>query len=329
MSAAKVLTLLIASTLLIACGGNSENGSVSLISGNLILTTSHGGGGAAWGLPDCAACHAMAVIHAKAERVRDIVRDKRYITCTGCHGRNGSRESEPRRCGVCHNLSDLPQTPRQQGQHAHTFTALPNATLNDAQCIVCHVASDMDGLFELNRDLTGYPDVLHVVSAYGSISDFCLRCHNRSFQQSGFDIVGDRFDDPLIAIEDAFHFVDQHGLVDGSGMRIYAGLREGYQYQTAVACTDCHTMHGTDNAKLIIDSSLKGVSRLDESIRQVPHRVTVSDGDYSQLCVLCHQMKVVLDNGGLDTGNGLAGVHEVGSDCRVCHTHGEAVQAGL
>ena len=325
-----LITLLMATTLLYACGGSeSENREVSLESGNLILAASHGDEGSAWTLPDCAACHAMEVIHAEAEGVRTIVRDKGYTTCTGCHGRNGSSESEPRRCGVCHNSHDLPQAPQLQGQHAHTFTVGDAAAADDAQCLHCHVASDMDGSFELNRDLTGYPDATQIVSRYGSVSDFCLRCHNRDHQQVGFEITSSRFDNPLIAIEDAFHFVDQHGLIDGNGSRIYAGLREGYQYQTAVSCTDCHAMHGTDNAKLIIDNSLKGVARLDASIREAPHNVTVSGGDYSQLCVLCHQMSVLLDDGHLDTGNGLAGVHEVGSDCRVCHTHGEAVQAGL
>jgi len=325
-----LIALLMLSMLLSACGdSNDKNGAVSVESGNLILTTSHGGQGAAWLLPDCAACHSLEVIHADVKQIRSIVRDKGYTTCTGCHGRNGSSESEPRRCSVCHNHSDLPHTPRLQGQHAHTFTVGDTAVLNDDQCVDCHVASDMDGLFEPNRDLTGYPDETQTVTSYGSISEFCLRCHNRDHQQAGFEIIGSSFNDPLIAVEEAFHFIDQHGSVDGSGTRTYAGLRQGYEYRTVVACIDCHAMHGTDNTKLIIDNSLKGVTRLDTSIREVPHSVTISNGDYAQLCVLCHQMKVILDDGDLETGNGLSGVHEVGSDCRICHTHGEAIQAGL
>ncbi len=325
-----VITILLASILLSSCStDNSKNSAVSLQSGNLILTLSHGGKGAAWGLPDCAACHAMEVIHAGVEQVRRIVRDKGYTTCTGCHGRNGSQESEPRQCGVCHNRNDLPQSPQLHGQHAHTFTAENTTILNDKHCVTCHVASDMDGQFELNRDLTGYLDATQTISSYSTISEFCLRCHNRDHQQAGFEITGHSYDDPLIAVKDAFHFIDKHGLIDGSGLRTYAGLRRGYEYQTVVACIDCHAMHGTDNTGLIIDTPLKGVTRLAASIREVIHSVTINNGDYSQLCVLCHQMSTVLDEGGLDTGNGLAGVHEVGSDCRACHTHGEAVQAGL
>ena len=330
-----VITLLMMLTLLLSgCSHDqSKNKTVSLASGNLILDSSHGDDGSAWMLPDCTACHAMEVIHEKANGIRGLVRDKGYSTCTGCHGRNGSNESEVRRCIVCHNQNDLPQTLHLEGNHAHTFsvtlTLADAATLNDNQCIACHVASDMDGQFELNRDLTGYPNALNVISSYNSVSEFCLRCHNRDHQQQGFEITVDQFDDPLVAVDDAFNFVDQHGLIDGSGTRTYAGLRPGYEYQTTVACTDCHAMHGTNNSKLIIDSSLKGVTQLPASIREAAYQVTVNNGDYSQLCVLCHQMDVMLDDGNVDTGNGLSGVHEVGSDCRVCHTHGEAVQAGL
>jgi nitrate reductase cytochrome c-type subunit len=322
--------------MLSACGGgSSENQSndVSQASGNLILDTSHGGGGSAWGLAECSTCHAMQVIHQNVDDVRGIVRgmvrDKGYSTCTGCHGRNGTGESEPRRCGVCHNGADLSQAPQLSGQHAHGFKVGEAGSLGDEQCIDCHVASDMNGVFEPNRDLTRYVDEMQILSNYSDTSDFCLRCHNRDHQQTGFEILGNDYDDPLIAVEDAFRFTDQHGQPEGSGTRTYAGLRTDYEYPSVVACTDCHAMHGTDNTKLIIDNSTKGVKQLDPSLRETPYGVNVVDGDYSQLCVLCHQMAVVLDAGDQDAGNGLSGVHEVGSDCRPCHTHGEATQAGL
>ena len=313
-----------------ACGSDGDTESdISQLSGNLILDVSHGGGGSAWGLPECATCHAMQVIHQGVGQVRNIVQEKGYSTCTGCHGRNGTDASEPRRCSVCHNNADLPQAPHLSGQYAHGFSVGGVGSLGDEQCVVCHVASDMDGVFEINRDLTRYADEVQVLSDYGSSSDFCLRCHNRVHQQAGYEMVGSSYDDPLIAAEDAFKFVDQHGEQEGSGTRTYAGLRAGYVYKSVVACTDCHAMHGTDNTKLIIDSSAKGVAQLDSVIRDTPYSVNTANGDYSQLCVLCHQMTTILDMGDLDAGNGLSGVHEVGSDCRACHTHGEAVQAGL
>ncbi len=312
-----------------ACGGGGETDKVSKISGNLILDSSHGDGGSAWGLPQCSSCHALQVIHKQADLVRDIVRRKGDSSCTGCHGRNGTDSSEPRRCGVCHNRADLPQSPRLNGKHGHGFRVGEVASLGDEQCVDCHVAADMDGVFELNRDLTRFADATAVFSRYSNSSDFCLRCHNRDHQQAGFEMVGSDYEDPLIAVEDAFHFTDQHGQPAGSGERTYAGLRAGYSYPSVVACTDCHAMHGTDNSKLIIDSSLKGAKQLDALLREKPYSVHTANGDYAQLCVLCHQMTVVLDSGDQDAGNGLSGVHQVGSDCRSCHTHGEAVQAGL
>jgi len=187
----------------------------------------------------------------------------------------------------------------------------------------------MDGRFEPDRDLTRFPGAGGSGSRYVAVADFCLRCHNRDHQQPGFEMEGERFDDPLVAVEAAWRHVDKHGLSAGTGERTFAGLRAGYRYRSVVECTDCHAMHGTGNDGLIIDSSLKGVTRLDPALREMPYPVATRGGDFSQLCVLCHRMQTLLDAGGEDTGNGLSGVHERGIDCRLCHTHGEAVQAGL
>ncbi len=314
-----------------ACGGGDkgETSEVSQAEGKLILDESHGGNGYAWGRPTCDNCHALGIIHAGLDTLRTIVKTKGYVTCTGCHGRNGSNESEPRRCGVCHNNSDLPQSPPLQGQHAHSFKRGENSTLNDGQCLICHDASNMDGRFDNNRDLTRFVDAAQILTPYRNVSDFCLRCHNRDHQQTGFEITGSGYDDPIIAIEDDFHLIDKHGYQDGTGMRSYSGLRAGYSYQSMVDCTDCHSMHATDNTALIIDRSDKGVKQLDGALRNKAYAVRTEEGDFSQLCVLCHQMEGVMEDAELDTGNGLSGVHQAHGDCRACHTHGESVQAGL
>ncbi len=319
-----MIRLVFIALLLVGCQADDDE---VLQGGNLILGASHGGDGSAWGLADCNACHALAVIHPEAADIRPLVRERGYGTCTGCHGGNGT--GQPRRCVICHNATDLPEAPLLAGRHPHGFTAGKAAPLRDEQCLICHLASDMDGRFEPERDLTPFPDAAGYNTRYRRIADFCLRCHNRDHQQPGFELAGDGFSDPLIAVEDAWRFVDKHGLSAGSGERTYAGLRTGYRYRSVVECTDCHAMHGTENGKLIIDDSRKGVSRLEGAMREKPYRVVTTDGDYSRLCVLCHQMQILLDAGGEDTGNGLSGVHERGSDCRACHTHGEAVQAGL
>ncbi|NOQ69185.1 MAG: hypothetical protein GQ573_03635 [Gammaproteobacteria bacterium] len=311
--------------LLAACNSNTNTDLSS--DTDLLLDASHGGGGAAWGLENCDACHAIAFIHQNEDGLREIVKDNGFDTCTGCHGSNGTKAQ--RQCIICHNDKDLPDAPIQSGRHKHDFVSTADNVLQDKQCLNCHYASDMDGLFEINRDLTRYPDAHGINSPYASGADFCLRCHNKNHQQADFPITDKVFDDPLIAIEDAYRLVDKHGEVDSAGTGTYAGLRTDYIYGSRVECTDCHAMHGTDNIKLIIDQSDKGSSKLDSVIRDLPHSVSISGEDYSQLCVLCHDMETLQNQGDVDTGNGLSGVHITGSSCIECHSHGEAVQAGL
>lgn len=291
-----------------------------------LLNQSHGGDGSAWGLAECDSCHVLSIIHPDRANIRPIVKAKGYNTCTGCHGSNGT--GEPRACLTCHNGQNLPESPLQQGAMSHNFTAEAN-TLTDENCISCHQASDMDGQFDLQTDLTRFTDHNLEYQPYQSKTDFCLRCHNSSHQQAQFEISGKAVTDPLIAMADNYQFIDWHGQPEGSGQRTYSGLRNGYRYQSTVECTDCHAMHGSHNKNLIIASSRSGVSLLDEHVRQQNYPVTINDNDTSQLCVLCHSMEIPLEQGETDTGNGLQGVHATGSECSSCHSHGQPTQVGL
>ncbi len=320
---ALLVMLLWSVVILTGCVSSGEEPTVSLASGNLIVDESHADGGA-WGLPDCSACHALSTIHGDADLIRGITKDKGFDTCAGCHGSNGT--SIARRCIICHNSTDLPTAPRQQGRFSHHYTRDVAGTMNDADCLSCHDASDMDGRFELNQDLTHYPDQNRLITHYSSLSDFCLRCHNRDHQQPGYEITDTAYEDPLIAIEEAFIYVDKHGAIDGLGTRTYAGLRGDYSYASEVPCTDCHAMHGTENGGLILDSTATGFSLLNES---QTYDVITNGTDYTQLCVVCHLMETLLDDGATDAGNGLSGVHQVGGDCYICHSHGESIQAGM
>jgi len=320
------LLLCLLMCLLTACSGNNADINPS-VDTDLLLDTQHGGGGAAWGLADCDACHTLGVIHQHADSIRNVVKDKGHDTCTGCHGSNGTNTE--RQCVICHNPLDLPTAPMQTGHHKHDFIAGTDTELQDKQCLDCHYASDMDGVFEINRDLTRYPDANGIESPYASGADFCLRCHNRDHQQTNFSITDKTFDDPLIAIEDAYTLIDKHGEINSNGTGTYAGLRSDYSYSSRVECSDCHAMHGTDNIKLIIDRSDKESRQLDSSIRDQPYSVRINSDDYSQLCVLCHNMETLQNQGGVDTGNGLSGVHITASSCIECHSHGEAIQAGM
>ncbi len=314
------------------CGLDGDNHSEDVVirGENLILDNSHGDGGAAWELPVCGACHPVEQIHADAgELTRKLTIDKGYESCTGCHGRNGTEE--PRRCVICHNNADLSAMPHLDGAQSHNFSSNALGGMSDVDCLVCHSASDMDGLFELERDLTPIADALQLYSPYNSEADFCTRCHNRDHQQPGFKIDAE-YDDPLIAIEESYRYVDKHGVELGTGTGTYTGLRSSYIYQSEVKCSDCHAMHGTNNSGLLLDSSAKGASLLDLTLPELtahPYSVLSSGGEFSQLCVLCHQMNEIFDDGAADTGNGLAGVHQVGGECISCHSHGEGAQAGL
>ncbi len=325
----RLLTIVTLMLLFTACGGGSSDKLTQSALGELILTQTHGDAGSAWGKQDCDACHAIKVIHKNASAtIQYLSKNKGYQACAGCHGSNGT--SIERQCTTCHNNIDLPSSPLTDGGKVHHFKGEESALLNDKECIICHESSDMNGRFDINADLTHFD-----ATSYSSEAQFCQSCHNRAHQQDDFPITGKDFDDPLIAIEDDYKYFDYHGFRDGSGQGTYNGLRKNYQYPQVVDCTDCHAMHGTQNNQLIIDSSRKGVKQIADSIRNRPYSVYTDGtngtqaGDYGQLCVLCHNMEVINDSGNQDAGNGLKGVHEVDSDCRDCHTHGEATQIGL
>lgn len=310
------------------CGNVQTENRVSSQSGNLILAKEHGGNGSAWGFPSCESCHPIPAIHKDlVTSTREMVKAKGYDTCAGCHGDNGTGIS--RRCLICHNLVDMLTVPYQTTRHSHNFVSGFTGNLTDANCMVCHDASDMDGVFELNTDLKSLDDPNGFYTPYQSEADFCFRCHNRDHQQAGFSIVDTAYNDARVAIEDDYIHIDAHGQIDGNGAGTYSGLRDGYSYKATVNCSDCHSLHGTRNKKLIIDTSMAGVRRLSPGFRTNGYSVNTDNGDLSQLCVLCHSMTTVIDSGGTNAGNGLSGVHLVGQDCRPCHTHGEEVQAGL
>lgn len=301
---------------------------VSLAKNNLILTPIHGGNGSAWGQDRCVSCHVIKSIHENAPKIRDIVKNKGYPSCAGCHGDNGVKDTE-RVCVICHNSKDLPQSPVLNEPKNHNFDTTTDGGLKDKDCLACHAASDMDGDFENNVDLTKLPDQTGVPAPYGKQTDFCLRCHNQNHQQPAFRIKNTDPNNALSASEVDFLTIDVHGERNGLGNTTYTGLRGGYSYQSSVECTDCHAMHSTHNDKLIIGNSSAGVFKLDPAIRNAKHNVTVSKDDDSQLCVLCHAMKTPVGQAGKDTGNGLSGVHlaGAGSNCRECHAHGKNEKA--
>lgn len=301
---------------------------VSQASGNLLLDPSHGNG-SAWGKSKCSSCHALQRMHKSVPAIKAIVDKKKFATCTGCHGTNGTKAE--RYCLNCHNAKDLPSAPVRGGRHRHDFNAVKDLQTTSRQCVVCHQASDMDGRFEVNRDLTIFDDALVGKEPYNNISEFCLRCHNPDHQQKKWPIKNGGSRDQSRRAEEHYLITDAHGVRAGSGQGLYHGFREGrYQYGSIVECSDCHTLHGTRNPSLIIENVRQGATLLDREIHRENHAVTIKGKDYSDLCVLCHNMTQTIDGGDTPTRNGLTGVHfNEGTDCIECHNHGEGTQKGL
>lgn len=301
---------------------------VSQVSGNLQLDSSHGNG-EGWGKTKCSSCHALQRLHESVPKIKAMVDQKKFATCTGCHGTNGTRAE--RQCIVCHNENAMPLSPVRGGRHRHDFNASKDLQTTSQQCVVCHQASDMDGRFELDRDLTQFDDSLVGKQAYANSSEFCLRCHNVDHQQAKWPIrhAGQR--DQSRRAEDHYRNTDAHGIKDGDANGLYNGMRSGqYTYKTVVDCVDCHTLHGTKNPSLLIENSRQGVLLLDETFRKQNWSVDVVGDDVSDLCVLCHQMTNVIDGGDSPTRSGLSGVHfNEGTNCLVCHNHGEEANKGL
>lgn len=302
--------------------------------GNLLLTPSHGFG-TAWGKANCQSCHALGRLHQSVPKTKALVDKKKFATCTACHGDNGAKKTEPQ-CLICHNPQDMPTNPHRTGKIRHDFDSSKDLPTTSRQCVVCHAASNMNGKFELEIDLTPFSQnpkkPNEPIEPYQDKNEFCLRCHNRNHQQKNYPIIHAGRKDQAIAAAEDYRLIDKHGIPEGLGDGIYNGLREGYEYKTIVDCVDCHTMHGTTNKGLIIDDSRKGAFLLDSNIRNKPYSVKLLENNtnYSQLCVLCHDMKEISGEGERDTGNGLSGVHfDDGSDCVTCHNHGEHVQKGL
>jgi len=300
---------------------------VSLANNQILLTPNHGGDGSAWGLTECSGCHVLRNIHATAPKIKNIVQQTGYDSCTGCHGQNGT--SVKRECTLCHNENLLPKKPFMQEIKNHNFTVQEDSALTDKDCLACHTASDMDGEFEPSVDLAHYQQSIGLNLPYSKGSEFCLRCHNNDQQQSGYEMQPRFKRDPLVTMAVNYKHIDVHGEVKGVGDRTYTGLRAGYDYKTSVDCTDCHAMHGTHNEKLIVDRSDAGMSLLNHNLRSSPILIDTPNNNYAQLCVTCHESKIEVEESKAGTGNGLSGVHQAGGSCIECHTHGMAAQTGL
>ncbi|MFU8819794.1 MAG: hypothetical protein ACNA74_08755 [Desulfurivibrio sp.] len=285
--------------------------------------------------------------HARVPRIRvslenlaATIGSEAQRSCLACHDTNGLDSAGLRECLICHGSEAIiPGAGMFGGQHAHTITNPGGPALGDADCVICHNRSDMNGVFELNVDLSSFAG-----AAYGSINDFCLACHDfDGATLDGIEVIlppplrfpepqGPQFGDlrqtflGIGTTEERRATADIHGFRAGSNPEDKPPVsgepnsyRPGYGVDMMLACTDCHLVHSSANHYLITNTGASA-SQLaaDDPTRNAG--VAVSERNFEQLCAVCHT-----NPAGPDLGNGLRGsLHGAGypGDCVSCHYHG-------
>lgn len=354
------LMLLLANLLLSACGGSSSASDSYQPSGaieapRLLFSTAHGGG-QGWGQAKCFTCHPMSKVenaHVRVPVIRDsLVRLSAKIggeadrACLACHDTNGLDPVASRECLICHGDNDIVAGARMfSGAHQHTITKIGGSAQRDADCIICHERSNMDGVFERDVDLTRFSG-----SSNAWINDFCLACHDVS-GAAGILPPPLRFpeppEEPLSFSDLSRTFLgagttdaerqataDFHGFGRGTDPAtkpiLFGGntYRPGYDQHdhSPLACTDCHLVHASSNPYLITDSGARA-SMLDQDEPARNAGVAVTERNFEQLCAVCHT-----NPEGVEVGNGLqAHLHFTGytGDCVSCHFHGAGFISNL
>lgn len=348
-----------------ACGGSSSPASDDYdppgtgVAPRLLNSTDHGGG-QGWAQSSCLTCHRMervTELHVEVPNIRDsLVRLKDKVggevqrSCLACHDTNGLDPLTSRECLICHGDSDiLPGAELFKKEHAHSITNIGGGTIGDADCVVCHERSNMDGTFDINEDLTRFKAGV----AYETINDFCLACHDIDGVSLSADrvILPPKLRFPELPQEPVFTDIkrsflgagstdaeredtaDFHGFRTGTAQEdkpvVYLGepniYRAGYDADMILQCTDCHLVHTSGNPYLITESADSASELTDETA--LGATVSVSERNFEQLCAVCHTHP----DGG-EVGNSLRGsVHLAGyvGDCVSCHYHGAGYIADL
>lgn len=342
---------------LAACGGSSSPRTDSYTPGGeikapLLLNSTAHAGGQGWGRADCLACHIMERVETQHQRVPKIQASLMQVaelrggevqrTCLACHDTNGLDPVADRQCLICHGDNRvLAGAGLFTKEHTHTITNIGGSALADADCVVCHERSNMDGSFDKNEDLTRFRAGVD----YDSINDFCLSCHdidgvnvptlgvilppplrypNEYPKEPVFTDIGRSFMGTGSTEGERRTTADFHGFGRGTDLLIKQvggnKYRDGYdQHDHApLLCTDCHLVHSSSNHYLITESGASASGLTDPEARAAS--VAVSERNFEQLCAICHT-----NDDGPVVGNGLTGIsHIVGypGDCVSCHYHG-------
>jgi len=316
----------------VACGSNKgDNDSptkVSKLTAPQLTQPSDHGGGFGWANDKCYLCHPVVElksIHAYSPALGESftkVGEEDIGACLYCHGTNGLQNvtAETYQCTLCHKDHDIVGWFSTMYDGANKHDLNHNGAVDNADCVVCHEFSDMNGSIDVAVDFTKSG------TAYSSTTDFCLTCHDGN---GAFGITP-----PALAIDTDVSNIystymgigdtdaarqetaDIHGIKNGNGQS-FAVFRGTYAANTTVSCLSCHQVHSSDNAYLITEN---GESATLADADAMSAAVAVTESNFSQLCALCHAT-----SGGATTDNGLTEVVHTStysSNCVSCHYHG-------
>ncbi len=309
-----------------------------------LLRAADHGSGFGWKQDKCFLCHTMTELKTAhdynsilASSLSNIGEDD-IGACLYCHGSNGINDvtAGSYRCMFCHTDDAIVDSAGMfSGCNTHDMNA--DGWIDNADCVICHAFSDMNGEIDVAVDLRkGATD-------YANVSEFCLNCHdgngafgivppelstgnegsniystykgmgeNASVQKQTADIHGAR-NGP----RSGYGAGSGSGSESGSGEQGFAEFRGAYKGGMAVACLDCHQVHSSDNPYLITQNGACA-QLADEEARTAV--VVVTENNFTQLCAVCHT-----SSGGAPTDNGLTQVVHPGTYsafCTDCHYHG-------
>jgi hypothetical protein len=313
-----------------ACGSNSGDASspvkVTKASAPQLTEPEDHGGGFGWENDKCYLCHPVVELEkihdyspglAESFAASDTAESG---FCLYCHGTNGlSVSAEDYMCTECHTSSNVVKKPAMFAGHT-THDVNGDGKMSNADCVVCHEFSDMNGAVELSVDFrsTG--------TDYASSDEFCLACHDGN---GAFGIMPPalQFESEVNNIHSTYigtgdtddarkQTADIHGAKDGDGQS-FAEFRGLYTANTMVSCLSCHQVHTSDNPYLITESG-ESADLADEAALEAG--VKVEGDDFTELCALCHASV-----NGAPTANGLKSVvhnSTYSTNCTDCHYHG-------
>ncbi len=144
-----------------------------------LASSSDHGGGFGWKNDRCFLCHSIADLKETHDFGPSLAASFSNLgeevvgLCLYCHGANGLSgvTTDSYQCIYCHTDSTISAAGDMFGGHnMHDLNA--DGRMDNADCVICHSSTDMNGEIEAAVDVTPGP------SAYQNISEFCLNCHD-------------------------------------------------------------------------------------------------------------------------------------------------------